>query len=173
MLFDSYLKGAVRSCSIISLCNKKGARCEAEMQPFKYARLNIFCRFILGPVGGLILIVNKPRTISSVYQRTKQHFLFLLYWIWMLMSLLPVQLTACHFILYLRGYSEHWFQCWKSGHLFCLHPYSLSRLQRETVKLWVRTSRATCSNCFALHHRPQMKKHRTADSARTSTTGIL
>lgn len=38
----SDLKGVVRSCGVISLCNKKGARSEAEIQPFKYARLNIF-----------------------------------------------------------------------------------------------------------------------------------
>lgn len=38
----SYLKGVVGAVVSISHCNKKGARSEAEMQQFKYARLNIF-----------------------------------------------------------------------------------------------------------------------------------
>lgn len=40
-------------------------------------RIRHFCRFCVRPVGGLILIVNKTRSISLVSPCAKQHFVLL------------------------------------------------------------------------------------------------
>lgn len=67
------LKSVVGPCGVSLLFITKWSKphWNAGLQ---ICRIKHFCRFIVGPVGGLILIVNKPRTISSVCQRAKQHF---------------------------------------------------------------------------------------------------